>query len=148
MNSSQRKPWTSQSAEAESRSLKPPPHIQSLTLGCSHHPKGLTLAGYQVQTRLLQGSKAQPQPATEDGKYQSPGRQTIDEAPLLVGLEALSKVIDPSPSSCLLTALCPTQCQGESRIPASEYPRQEVSAPKREMIIQLPSAPSKEVSPH
>ena len=42
----------------------------------------------------------------------------------------------------------PTQYQEESHIPASEYPSQEVLAPKRERIIQLPSAPSTEVSPH
>ena len=81
-------------------------------------------------------------------RSQPPGREMIEEAPLLVGLEALSKVIDPSPSSCPLTALHPTQYQEESHIPASEYPSQEVLAPKRERIIQLPSAPSTEVSPH
>lgn len=105
-------------------------------------------AGCQVQTQLLQRNKAPPQPAAEAAKYQPPGRQMIEESPLLVGSEALSKVIDPSPSSCPLTALHRTQYQGESHIPASEYPSQEVLAPKRERIIQLPSAPTTQVSPH
>lgn len=93
LNFPQRKPWTSQSAEAESRSLELPPHIQSLTLGCGHNQnsRGKIFWDCRMTDADTAVGEQSPTPAAaEAAKCRPQGAEVIEEAPLLVDPEALS----------------------------------------------------------